>query len=705
MLDLPQLSGGDSYVPGRVADWRIELRGGNDQATRAIQSENPLTIPEGGAIKLDRSDYLADIDCQLASGLQGHRVGVTLDRISDQDHRRIARAYAACIDAGTSLILDLHLGWADGGKAYFGMSLGENLTKVGQFAIDRLEARIEGIKRSLHLAGQDLLLETLRNKRITTDETFATHADAAREILRMAGVGEPEPNSPVSLETPDVPSAPAVPATGQADEQEIPIPARGNALALLRTMGSQIEAESGRWGRKPYLVRDGGIAVGTDRDVPFGHKHETSVATGLISVQLVGTEQRDRGYDPDRADDEGPPLRKRFEVRHLGAPELKVGDTIVVPVSQADSNALPLAVDAVLPPTGDDETLEIYIASVQHVLGKNTGFMTKFSGVVVDTARSGIDEDAVWNIRSNLSDEELRQQEEEIEAVSAAGRMGQSVMRAVDSRLSSYHRAVVGEVRYHQSTSSTDPRVPQFTSWLYHGTVATNAATNGEASVQNAHLVRNGEIMRDASRLLAQIPYATPFAWGKFGLVLPRYPGMRVFSVPRDGSGTDYVDVGSVWHTEEGEMSAGPQEAQVGDWWLSLPIGASDGAALTDSEEGAMPPSHALACTDITNSEGERLLNYSKFTIKAGDAGLDNPGVRPDPREPGGDPYSNGILIEHKDTGARIAIDNEGAISILAAHNPSDPVSSIVMDKDGDITINARNVNFNVSGAVNVAKD
>ena len=42
-------------------------------------------------------------------------------------------------------------------------------------------------------------------------------------------------------------------------------------------------------------------------------------------------------------------------------------------------------------------------------------------------------------------------------------------------------------------------------------------------------------------------PYATPFAFGKFGLVLPRYPGTRVLLVHRDGDSEDPVDVGALW--------------------------------------------------------------------------------------------------------------------------------------------------------------
>ena len=711
MLDLPRLDGGDSYIPGRVADWRIELRGGSAAATRAMLSADPISAADGGKFVLNRSDYLGSIDCQLASGLEGNRVSVKLDRISDNDHRRIARAYAICLEERTQLVLDLFLGWADGGKAYLGMALGGDLTNVGRFAVKRIDAHIDGIKRSLQLSGSDLLLHRLEEKRISTDATFATHTEAAQQILRLAGIGAPEPNGTDGA----IPASPPANAPilsdqegdeQEGDEQEVTIPSPGKALTLLRNFASEMETEYGMWGRKPFLVRDGGIAVGTMRAVPFGHQHTASVAGGLISAQLTGTEPKDKGYDPELADDQGPPMRKRFEIRHLGAPELKVGDTIMVPLSQADSNSLPPAVDAMLPGSLNQEEHEIYISSVHHVIGPNSGFLTTFTGVVVDTSRLANDVSSVWNIRSNLSDEDQSHSEDEIDSSSPAGRLAQSVLRTVERRLGSVHHAVVGEVRYHQSESTDDPSKPQFTSAMLHGTIPNRLDPEGTGATQRSHLVRNGRIHRSANNALTQIPYVTPFAWGRFGLVLPRYPGMRQFSVPRHASATDYVDIGSVWHTENGADSAGPMQAQTGDWWLSLPVGASDGSALTNAESGAMPNPDATACTDITNSDGERLLSFSKFTIKTGLSALHEPGMRPDPKQEdeNEEKFWNGIIIEQSDNGARIAINDDGEISILGNGGTDAPAASITIDKDGDITINAQNVNFNVSGAVNVNK-
>ena len=61
------------------------------------------------------------------------------------------------------------------------------------------------------------------------------------------------------------------------------------------------------------------------------------------------------------------------------------------------------------------------------------------------------------------------------------------------------------------------------------------------------------------------MPVVTPFAYGGYGLVLPRYPGERVL-LADTGGGQDVVDIGSVW--DDGVMPP----AEPGDWWLVLPV-------------------------------------------------------------------------------------------------------------------------------------
>ena len=51
----------------------------------------------------------------------------------------------------------------------------------------------------------------------------------------------------------------------------------------------------------------------------------------------------------------------------------------------------------------------------------------------------------------------------------------------------------------------------------------------------------------EAGAVFSAAAYATPFAWGKFGLVLPRYPGMRVLVAHRGGDHDDPIDVGALW--------------------------------------------------------------------------------------------------------------------------------------------------------------
>ena len=76
-------------------------------------------------------------------------------------------------------------------------------------------------------------------------------------------------------------------------------------------------------------------------------------------------------------------------------------------------------------------------------------------------------------------------------------------------------------------------------------------------------------------------PYASPFAWGKFGLVLPRYPGMRVLLAHRNGDDDDLVDIGALW--ERGNAPA----SNPGDYWLILP------AAIHEADRRRSPTTRA----------------------------------------------------------------------------------------------------------------
>ena len=116
----------------------------------------------------------------------------------------------------------------------------------------------------------------------------------------------------------------------------------------------------------------------------------------------------------------------------------------------------------------------------------------------------------------------------------------------------------------------------------------------------------------------------TPFAWGRCGLVLPRYPGTRVALLHRAGrprTRSTSARCGS---------RARAADAKPGDWWLILPAGsaAAGRAALAPDSS----PEHAGAATnDLIDADGNRVIEVGELTVRVGREQLrpgDAPGTR-----------------------------------------------------------------------------
>jgi hypothetical protein len=181
---------------------------------------------------------------------------------------------------------------------------------------------------------------------------------------------------------------------------------------------------------------------------------------------------------------------------------------------------------------------------------------------------------------------------------------------------------------------------------------------------------RERAVQRDAVATL------TPFAWGRCGLALPRYPGMRVMLGFGGGNVEDPVEVGALW---------GPgdrMESEAGDWWLKLPVGQST-SALTDKNDHF--PSGQVV-NDLTDAKGNRIIEVGKLTVRVGQPPKIE--ARPEAADPP-------VSIEHVDSKASITIDQQGKITIKG--------KSIDMDAmGGTVTISAAVVDVKVSGQMKV---
>ncbi|MFE2177101.1 hypothetical protein, partial [Kitasatospora sp. NPDC059462] len=194
---------------------------------------------------------------------------------------------------------------------------------------------------------------------------------------------------------------------------------------------------------------------------------------------------------------------------------------------------------------------------------------------------------------------------------------------------------------------------------------------------------RRLDTARDEPDRLPGVGYATPFAWGRYGLVLPRYPGTRVLLVPRRGRADDAVDVGALWRDGEGPA------ARAGDWWLHLPaaVPAAQRGAVADDRPGADPGDRAS--NDLTDADGNRVIEVGELTVRVGRKALHGAGVRP---ERAGTEHA--VTIEHADGGASVVIAADGTITLTG--------KNLRFEAQETIAMKAENVKVAVTGHMDV---
>jgi hypothetical protein len=174
---------------------------------------------------------------------------------------------------------------------------------------------------------------------------------------------------------------------------------------------------------------------------------------------------------------------------------------------------------------------------------------------------------------------------------------------------------------------------------------------------------------------LQGIPYLTPFAWGSYGLVLPRYPGTRVVLGNAGGGPGDFVDIGAVW-----QQDGGPN-AEPGDYWLALPVKIDQREHLADSTQQL--PADGPATHDLIDGDGTRVIETARFVLRVTDDLTQAPG-RP---RPGDDAPAGSVVIESRsgsDTVARIVLKDDGSVTVTGA--------SITFEAQDEIALNAKNV-------------
>jgi hypothetical protein len=159
--------------------------------------------------------------------------------------------------------------------------------------------------------------------------------------------------------------------------------------------------------------------------------------------------------------------------------------------------------------------------------------------------------------------------------------------------------------------------------------------------------------------------------------VLPRYPGTRVVLNYRNGEQIDPIEMGALW-----ESGGGP-DSDPGDWWLSLPAEVTPGQrqSIPDSDQ---PPTiySGKVTNDLTDADGDRVIEVAGLTIRLGKNGLNPAGQRPQTGAPDG---TLTIMNSNSNNGTAIVL-SDGQIELRA-----DAQTSIVIHS-GQITLKTQGV-------------
>jgi hypothetical protein len=493
------------------------------------------------------------------------------------------------------------------------------------------------------------------------------------------------------------------------------------AAALMTNVGTAVSRHLTSYGRGMLLIRKGTLHLGK-RPIPLaGDPIALSFTNGLVGSSRtapVAPSQADgsrgggagapggaggaagassepfgvaSGTDPRPGD--------QWTLTLKGRPDLRPGDVVTFhpPPEEIPSNlaqtlpgsALAAVAGSFLGSVLMDEStapqVTLYVNSVAHKLGRTSGFVTTVTGVAL---KDGARDDNAWDPDppANASDSASNNGRSQGSTGSSSNDAALAVRNAAESAAARFRHPDVAEIRSINPTGTGSAEPPAQTEKVWRGLVATDGRPS-EA--------RRLAVQRRQPETVNGVAYASPFAWGKCGLVLPRYPGSRVLLVHRNGNASDPVDVGAVW-----ESGHGP-ESQAGDWWLILPVDVaeSDRSSIADSE--AAPAEHTGSVTsDLIDAKGNRVIEVGELTLRVGRNSLKQAGQRP---ERGSE--ENGITIEHADGDAKITIDKNGKITIHAQQGlviTAEQGDISLEAKAGDVKLKGTNIDVQVSGQMNV---
>jgi hypothetical protein len=597
---------------GAHAGWHIEFR----EVTRL--DVEPKDFKNDRVIMLSSSDYYASIDATLPGNLDGGSYTFVIEGMTSEDYAKLYKARA-------NLVAKLHLYWRDAGVVGYFVDLAgltdtlqgdeppdESLVAV--LRVTSLKRRAGSRRYEVVVEARELVYDRLLRPIPEKSEKADDSLDAAVQIAHLFGV-----NAQSQGTTP--------PAEGKQPEKERSWAKGEIGINRLSELARAMEQQTGKFGLGMYLIRDGTLYMGPDRLQLVGTTFQIGPDEGRIQIQSRGQEPEDPN-NPDAA-----PKRDAFELMLRGRPDIKPGDFVVFNRPPDETDELGSAVSFTLGTTVLEAATatRMYVRGVTHRLSRESGFMTLLRGVSIPSGPPGKFEGWFEHAPPKGPSMPEAAQHDDSPDGEVAGLIRQHAAKGGGRRLD------VGQVR---ATNARGGHLPAQTEKLWRGLVPDDGDRHAADRLA----------FDDDGDQFAAAPYASPFAWGKFGVVLPRYPGMRVLLAHRNGNGDDLIDTGALW-----ERGAAPT-SNPGDYWLILPaaIPAADREQVADDEKPKAPGGKAT--NDLIDADGNRVIEVGTLTVRVGAASLQEAGTRPAAA-------SVPVSIEHA-SGSRIVIDQDGNITI-----------------------------------------
>lgn len=603
---------------------------------------------DGGLVaEFGRDDYHAEITATLPAGLEGGEYRIEVEGVGEADYAKVSQAVAP---ERRATRVELYLFWRDTRSVLGYLANVAGVTdlasspgaadlaphRVAVLAITSLK-RVKGSRRPvMKLEAREAVFEDANGRPICGEFGAEAPLALAARMARDAGIDVVEHALPAAAD-------PAVPSCA---------PERGQRLhAALGWLAARMEESSGLYGRGQLLVRDGRLHIGP-RPIPLlgGEGIALHAGNGLLESESLAAVEIDPGWRPCDHEGRPSPTRRQFRLLLKGRADLKPGDVVRFKPSPGDGepgpghwtgalgeSVLAIAGGQLLPGFGettpDGSWVSLYVATVAHRLGRTSGFQTTVTGVALGAGEDG------WDRRGDERRDACV--EPAGEGGSAAARAAAAQRRLVERTLAGRAGTEVAEVRATHGSGSAEP--PSQTVTLWKGLV------NGDGGV---HQSRRLAPRRPSDQVSVGAPCATPFAWGRCGLVVPRYPGTRVVVTHRGNDRGEPIDIGALW-----ESGQGP-DSQPGDWWLGLPaeIPANRRASLADDAEPQRPS--GKASNDLIDADGNRVIEVGSFTLRFTRDGLHEAGERPAAGTP------DAVTIEHAGGDSRIRMNADGSIEI-----------------------------------------